>query len=376
MKVLSIGSDRKLFDEGSFVSSRVKEYGQLVDELHIINMCDASEGFETKQLSDNVWVYPTNSVTSLLRPLDAARIGKHLVLERGFVRGQSVITAQDIESGWAGMRVKKKWRIPLELQLHTDIFSPYFAGFQNKVRKFFARDILRKADSVRVVSEELKSKILELKSGANVDVLPIYVDRGRIEDAALSFDVHVRYELTFVVLSVARLNKEKNVSLAIKAVALAREKFPNIGLVVVGDGPELGQLKSLAKKLKIQNAVKFAGWQNDLASFYKTSNVFLQTSLFEGYGLSLVEAGLSGLPVITTPVGIATELEHGKDAYIYPSDRPELFAEGIVDLVQNNFKRDNMRINLKRTLSSKLISKEEYLEKLKKNWERISKKVA
>ena len=375
MKILSIGSDRKLFAEGSAVSERIKEYGSLVEELHIVNMTDAREGFKDKQLAPNVWVYPTNSIFSIFRPLDAARIGKRLILDKKFVRGQSVITAQDIESGWAGMKVKSKWRIPLEVQLHTDPFSPYFKGFQNSVRKMFIGKILRAADSIRVVGESLKSKILNIRPDATISVLPIYVDKRKIEDARLSFDLHARYPWHFILLAVSRLAPEKNLSLAIDALAMVRSRFPDTGLVIVGSGPEEGRLKSLVKKLKLEGAVEFAGWQEDLASFYKTSNLFIQCSFFEGYGLALVEAGLSGLPVVTTPVGVAAELEDGRDARILPIGRVDLFAEAIIDLIEHNDKRENLRFNLKKTLESKLLSKEQYLNTLKENWEVLSKKI-
>ena len=112
-----------------------------------------------------------------------------------------------------------------------------------------------------------------------------------------------------------------------------------------------------------------------MASFYKTANAFIQTSFYEGYGLALVEAGLSGLPVVTTPVGIATELENGKDAYIFPHDRPDMFAAGIVDLIENNEKRENLRVNLKHTLDARLLSKEDYMAKIRDNWEKTALKI-
>ena len=230
------------------------------------------------------------------------------------MRGKSVITTDSIECGWAGMRIKKKWRIPLEVQLHTDPFSPYFSGFQNTVRKFFARTVLAKADSVRVVSGNIKSQITNHKLNSKVSVLPIYVDREKIENAKITFDLHARYPWHFILLAVSRLAPEKNLSLAINALAFIRERFPDTGLVIVGSGPEEKVLKLKVKSLKLDGAVEFVGWQDDLSSFYKTADAFIQTSLFEGYGLSLVEAGLSGLPVVTTSVGIALELEHNRDA--------------------------------------------------------------
>ena len=374
-----ISSDRKVLAPGSAVSERMKEYGALVEELHIVLLSDASHKLRNTQLDKNIWVYPTNSFLDILRPLDAARLGKKIIFKNQFVRGQSVITAQDIESGWAGMKIKNKWRIPLEVQLHADPFSPYFTGFQNMVRKLFMKKVLRNADSVRVVTESLKSKISKFTS-ANIQVLPIYVDKEKIENNRITFDLHARYPWHFIILAVSRLAPEKNLTLALEALALVRHRFPDTGLVIVGSGPEENRLKLLVRKLKLEGVVEFAGWQDSLTSFYKTANVFIQTSFFEGYGLSLVEAGLSGLPVITTSVGIATELAHGKDAYIYSLDstrgKPEeLFAQGIIDLIENNQKRENLRTNLRNTLESKLISKEKYLSELKSGWEKTALKI-
>ncbi|MEK7177185.1 MAG: glycosyltransferase [Patescibacteria group bacterium] len=375
MKVLMISSDRNILTPDSAVSERMKEYGKLVEKLYIVLLSDRSHGLKEKQISENVWVYPTNSSGALSRPMDASRIGKKIVFEKKFIRGKSLVTTQDpFECGWAGLQVKKKWRIALEVQLHTDPFSRYFSGFQNRVRKLFVGGILRNADSIRVVSADLKSRISKF-STASIRVLPIYIDQKKIEDAQITFDLRARYPWHFVLLSVSRLAPEKNLELAIRILSTVRKKFPGTGLVIVGSGPEEGKLRKLVKKLELGGAVEFAGWQENLASYYKTANVFLQTSLFEGYGLSLIEAALSGLPVITTPVGIALQLEHGRDAYIYPASGVEMFANGIIDLIENNHKRDNLRINMRHTLSTKLISKDDYMAQIKDIWEKTAQSV-
>jgi glycosyltransferase involved in cell wall biosynthesis len=372
IKVLMLSSDRNILSPGSAVSERMKEYANLVNELHIVLLCDASHGLKATQLSPNSWVYPTNSSVSFLRPWDAAKIGKKLVYEQKFVRGQSVISTDSIEGGWAGLKIKRRWRLPLEVQIHNDPFSPYFSGFQNWVRKLHANKVLKKADMIRCVSTAVAQQIANRVGAEKVYVLPIYIDKERLGSGHATFDVHARYGWRFVLLSVARLEFEKNLSLAIEALALVRQRYPEVGLLVVGSGSEEGKLKALVKKLNLNGYVEFLGWQNDVTSFYKTSNLFIQTSYFEGYGLSLVEAGLSGLPVVTTPVGIAQELENGKDAYICAQNDVNAFAQSIIDLMENNFKRENLQINLKRALESKLITKEEFLEKLSKNWKKAA----
>jgi glycosyltransferase involved in cell wall biosynthesis len=371
LKVLMVSSDRNVLKEGSAVALRMKEYGALVGELHIVLMSDAKHGLKEGQVGENVWAYPTNSSMSFLRPLDASALGKRLVKDKGFVRGASLITADSIEAGWAGLGIKKRWRVPLEVQLHTDPFSPYFTGFQNRVRKYFAKRVLRAADGVRVVSEELKGKVSAMTK-ASIAVLPIYVDKERIENAPISFDVHARYPGRFIVLAASRLTGEKDLGTALEAVALVRQAYPDTTLLIAGSGPEEGKLKALARKLGIEGAVSFAGWQDDLASFYKTASAFIQTSLFEGYGLALVEAGLSGLPVIATPVGIARELKAGEEFLACPPQRPDLFAQALRELIEHNAKRESLGAALKQTLERKLISKEQYLEDMGAQWGEIA----
>ncbi len=371
-----VSSDRNIFTSGSSVSERMKEYGALVEEVHIVVLSDNSHGLKEKKLGENVWVYPTNSSSKFLRPFDAATIGKSVVLKNKFVRGLSLVTAQDpFECGWAGVKIKTKWRIPLEVQLHTDPFSENFSGFANFVRRRLYKKVMRKADAVRVVSKSLAQRLKIENPKLKINVLPIYIDRERIESGQIGFDIHTRYPWHFIILMVCRLAPEKNIPLAFRILSELRKNYPDTGLLIVGSGVEKERLKARVKKMGLEGAVEFAGWQEDLASFYRTANVFLQTSQFEGYGLSLVEAGLSGLPVVTTPVGIASELTPGQDAYIYPTQSPEQFVMGLADLIEHNQKRENLRLNLKKTLESKLLSKEEYLEKLKDSWEETSKKV-
>jgi len=222
---------------------------------------------------------------------------------------------------------------------------------------------------VRVVSEDLKNKVSNLTK-AEITTLPIYIDIDKIQNAEATFDLHDKYPWRFIMLAVSRLTQEKNLGLALRILARVRKKFPSVGLVIAGSGPERGRLISLARRLNLSGAVAFSGWHDELASLYKTANIFIQTSLYEGYGLALAEAGLSGLPVVTTPVGIARDLIHEKEALIFEANAPEKFVEGIIELVQNNSMRDFLRINLKQTLEAKLMGKEEYLSKIKAAWGR------
>ena len=124
MKVLSIGSDRNLFIEGSDVRRRVVEYGKLVEELHIIVFSTRKLHITNYMLcvADNVFLYPTNSWSRWFYIFDALKIAKFALKNNA----QWLVTAQDpFESGLASWLIKRKLRIPLQLQIHTDFLSPY-----------------------------------------------------------------------------------------------------------------------------------------------------------------------------------------------------------------------------------------------------------
>jgi glycosyltransferase involved in cell wall biosynthesis len=350
LRVLMISTDRNILVPGSSVLDRMLNYGTLVEELHIVLLSDSKHGLKQTQLGRNVWVYPTNSLFKFLRPYSAASIGKSVVYDRKFVRGKSVITAQDpFESGLAGLKVKNKWRLPLEVQLHTDPFSPLFSGRLNKVRLNIARKVLPNADGVRVVNNDLKKKVEENfgVSKERITVLPIFVDKEKFENTPIKFDLHSKFNWRHILLCVGRLAPEKNFNLALRVIQKLKENFESIGLVIVGSGPEESNLKKAVRELGISNNVAFVGWEDDLISYYKTASVFLQTSDYEGYGMALVEAALSGIPIVTTKVGVANEFQNGVELCICPAGDIECFSSTISSLLENNFKRENLQSHMK-----------------------------
>src|SRR3989344_1163711 len=130
MKVLSIGSDRNIFKEGSAVRARMLEYGRLFEELHIIVFVNRFKindlGFKVKkvQISKNIWVYPTHSLSRWFYVFDAIRIGKSIIEK---ARNDFVVSGQDpFECGLAASRIAHLFTVPLHIQIHTDFLSPHF----------------------------------------------------------------------------------------------------------------------------------------------------------------------------------------------------------------------------------------------------------
>ena len=178
-----------------------------------------------------------------------------------------------------------------------------------------------------------------------------------------------------------RLTREKNISLAIKVVAdlvrnsgnSASSESTNsgIGLVVVGDGPEKKSLVALVDKLwtnkNVVNVV-FEPWQDPetLFSYYKTADLFLSTSWYEGYGLSIAEAASASLPIVATDAGIAKELT---DFVCLPGDKNCLVEK--ISKIYNHTVNPHLDLSGLSTRLGKVVIKnnQEYLESYRENIE-------
>lgn len=302
MKLLMLSKDAKIFNKGSAVRARMIGYGKLFDLLRIIVVSKGKFGKE--QLSQNVIVdhEPMNNILENIWKVISG-------ISTEAFGNIDIITAQDpFEIGAIAYRMAKKLNVPLQFQVHTDIFSKYFdKNFKNFLRRKMARMYIPKAHCIRVVSQKIKDSLVrELKiSEKKITVLPIFIDAQKIKNAQPIL-LQKRYD--FIVMWVGRLEPEKNAPLALEAFSKFIKIVPNAGLVIAGDGSGREALKLQIINYKLQENILFLGWQNDIVGYYKNADALLVTSLYEGYGMSMVEARIIGIPVIAPDVGVAKEI--------------------------------------------------------------------
>lgn len=320
-----ISMDRKIFDKNSAVAQRQIEYAKKYEEVHIIIFSDKS--FTETTLGNNIFVYPTRSSSRWLYVFDALKLGRFIVEKRKITH---VTCDNPFETGLVGALIKNRTSVHLELQVHTDIGSMYFQNFNalNKIRTKVSRYTFPRADHVRVVSNRIKDYLSTFIDPTLIEVRPIAVDVEKMKQAPIIINLREKYsQFSKIILIMSRLEVEKNVGMAIEAFAKVLEKIPSAGLVIVGSGSEDKMLKEKAKTLGIEKSIMFEGWQNETASYFKTADLLLNTSYYEGYGVIFKEAEAIGLPVVSTDVGIAQEAGAKIVSWM-----PEDIARGIMEV--------------------------------------------
>jgi glycosyltransferase involved in cell wall biosynthesis len=106
-------------------------------------------------------------------------------------------------------------------------------------------------------------------------------------------------------LYVGRLLESKGVDIALRAVAAARQQFPEISFTILGEGPARVRLERLCCDLELQVAVHWAGWvpHGHVARYYEDADLLLFPSLLDSGGMVVLEALAYGVPVLCTALG-------------------------------------------------------------------------
>lgn len=367
MKILMISTDRLIFTTGSEVRRRMLDYGELFEELHVIVFSQKSLGHKKEQLTDNVFVYPTNSRSRLFYLWGSIQIGQVLLS----AKGKWIISSQDpFETGLVAWWLKRKFKLKWQAQIHTDFLSSFFASesWLNWLRVKMARFLLPHADKIRVVSLRLKNSIMAWPLKTEPVVLPIFIIPSAQKVCDPNLDLHQKYpQFSFIILMASRLTREKNFPLAFGAFAVACLDRPNVGLIIVGQGPEKKHLQDLTRTFRAGSQIIFEDWQCDLSCYYQSADLFLLTSDYEGYGRTLVEAGLSGCPVLTTDVGLVGELANEQNSLICPVGDEECLAEKISWAIANHGPLKILGVNFQNKLKFSVLHKKAYLKIYQQN---------
>lgn len=164
-----------------------------------------------------------------------------------------------------------------------------------------------------------------------------------------------------IIVSAGRLSHEKDFATLLHAFKLVCENRP-ARLFILGDGPDKTQLVNLTQNLDIEQAVFFPGFVENPLAYFAKANVFVLSSLWEGFGNVLVEALAVGTSIVATdcPGGPRDILQQGRYGKLVPVGDSKRMAQAILDTLDEPLPRDQL-IEAARAYSIDNIS-QRYLE--------------
>jgi len=139
-----------------------------------------------------------------------------------------------------------------------------------------------------------------------------------------------------VLLNVARLVPQKGQHHLIRAMVQVRHAFPKARLLIAGEGWLRGDLETLIRAQGLDSTIRLLGDRPDVPALLALADIFVFPSLFEGFGVSLMEAMGSGKPCIVSDIAVLREVtDNGTKALLVPSQSADALSEAILRLAND-----------------------------------------
>lgn len=163
----------------------------------------------------------------------------------------------------------------------------------------------------------LKQKVNVIPYGINIKKTQ-YLSREAI--TATDEGLFSVYKKKKTIISIGRLEKQKDYETLIKAVKLVHDNLDSVKLIIVGEGSARNELEKLTYELGLRKVVYFLGWKDNIYPYLRNSSLFVLSSNYEGFGWVLLEAMTQGLPIISTdsPYGPREVLDNGRSGILVP----------------------------------------------------------
>jgi glycosyltransferase involved in cell wall biosynthesis len=243
------------------------------------------------------------------------------------------------------------WKISRPYLVHS-LHGIHYLNYPGSLRKFLGiiseKLLSRFTERIICVSESDQKQGLAYKlfSPKQAKVIHNGVEtKDSVEESKVR---QVKEELKLdgnqiVVGTVGRLKREKGHIYLLAAAYLLKESLPQARFVIVGDGPLKDFLLAQTSKLQLEERVLFVGAREDVAALIQTFDIFVLPSLWEAFGMVLIEAMSQAKPVIATKVGGIVEIvEDQVNGLLIPARDPNKLAESILFLSENPNKRTHL----------------------------------
>ena len=248
-----------------------------------------------------------------------------------------IVHTHTAKAGLLGRLAAVTCRVPLRVHtFHGHLLHGYFGPATSRMLLTIERVLARRTTALVAVGQQVRNDLIQAKVGrlSQYTVIPPGVEKPEVLDKA---SARVQLGLPVegpIILFVGRLTAIKRPDRLIKAMELVLEHRPDAVLGVVGEGELLTTTERLAEPLG--PAVRFLGWQPDIAALYAAADCVVLTSDSEGMPVTLIEAAFAGVPGVTTDVGSAGEVVLDGLTGLVVEANAEAVANGLILILEND----------------------------------------
>lgn len=298
IQIISLSAAPRFLDYNSTQTKNLQDQAEKIEKYILINFQNTSYKIEEKE---NILFIKVPRVKTLFY---INKIRKEIKKYLNPKIKTVITTGNPFDLGILGVIFKFLLKFPLNVQIHTDLYSKNFIKAKKRHYLYFliSHVTIPFANSIRTVSKNTE-KILKEK-------YPKKLIENIIEIADFS-NIKITVEKNkngILYLSPARYDNGKNLENLILAFIDFRKEFFDSKLKIVGDGSLKNLLQDLIRRNDAENYIDLPGWSTNMPNEYTEANFTILPSIFEGYGMVVIESMYYGTPILATPFGGGTEL--------------------------------------------------------------------
>jgi phosphatidyl-myo-inositol dimannoside synthase len=256
-------------------------------------------------------------------------------------------------AGYPALWVRQRVGTPYGILLYgTDLLLLQRRIRRSAVKRQTARALIGSAAVLVAISRWTRDLSLSVLDELGFDrgrldlrTVPLGTDPARFRPGIDPSSVRARYGLDRRrwLLSVARLTPHKGIDTGLRVLAQLRDRYPDLGYAAVGSGEQLPALQEMARNLEVADRVRFltAVPDSDLPGLYNCAEIYcglsrLTEEAAEGFGISLVEAAASGLPVVAgRSGGVPETVREGETGLLVDPERPDQVCGALQSLLDD-----------------------------------------
>lgn len=240
-----------------------------------------------------------------------------------------IVHAQSLGTGVPALLSKKILKIPYTVWGQgSDVYLPEW------FTKLTSKSIIKNSDSAIALTENMK-RAMQAIYDHDIAIVPNGID---LKEYTSELPVQNVEGSRKRILFVGRLHPVKGAHYLLGAMSTVHRELPEAKLVLVGDGEEREHLETLTDNLGIRECVEFAGRvpHERVQDYMNQAEVFVISSLSEGFPVTILEAMACGLPVVATRVGgVPDIIEDGANGCLIDTKDQEQIAEAVLKLLQD-----------------------------------------
>ncbi|HEY8257074.1 MAG TPA: glycosyltransferase [Gemmatimonadales bacterium] len=276
---------------------------------------------------------------------------------RATVRVAKKLNANVIHAHWAiptgpaAVQAARRLDLPSVITMHGgDVYVNPSQGYDFPTRWYVRRPLrwtLQSAGALTAITEDCRRHAL--KAGAPDDSVHLVfngTDLRRFSPLEGGRKAETPYG-PHMIFACRQLFPRKGIRFLIEAAAEIRPRYPDLKVMIAGDGFERPDLEALARRLGIADAVTFLGWvpNSALPPYYRAAAISVIPSLEEGFGIPAAEAMGCEIPVVSSDAGGLPEVvEHGVTGLVVPAGDSHALAGAMDSLLADPLMRRRMGV--------------------------------